>query len=67
MSKKVNSKNFEKVLDKFKNHLVELRKANEKDALKEFCSSLNNFFDELGNEDAFGTEGQLDPRGDKRN
>jgi len=67
MSKKVNSKNFEKVLDKFKNHLIELRDTKEKDALKEFCSSLNNFFDELSNEDAFGTEGQLDPRGDQRN
>ena len=67
MSKKINSKNFEKVLDTFKSQLIELREAKEKEALKEFCKSLNEFFDDLVGQDAFGTEGQLDPRGDQRN
>ena len=62
MSKKVTSKNFEIVLDNFKNYLIHLREQKEKAALKAFCVDLNNFFDELVSQDAFGTEGQLDPR-----
>ncbi len=33
---------------------------------KAFCLWLNTVLDNLGNEDAFGTEGQSDPRGDHR-
>jgi hypothetical protein len=36
------------------------------DACKAFCADLNAFLDELANQDAFGTEGQCDPRGDQR-
>lgn len=31
-----------------------------------FCDDLNRFLDALAEQDAFGTEGQLDPRGDQR-
>lgn len=31
-----------------------------------FADDLNAFLDELASQDFFGTEGQLDPRGDKR-
>ena len=31
-----------------------------------FCDDLNRFLDDLASQDAFGTEGQCDPRGDQR-
>ena len=34
---------------------------------KLFCGYLDDFLEELNGEDFFGTEGQLDPRGDRRN
>lgn len=37
------------------------------DATKAFCGELNDFLDKILNQDGFGTEGQLDPRGDHRN
>ena len=33
---------------------------------RQFCNDIDHFLDELMAEDAFGTEGQLDPRGDQR-
>lgn len=33
---------------------------------KEFADSFNAYLDQLASEDAFGTEGQCDPRGDGR-
>lgn len=36
-------------------------------AVRLFCRDLNAFLDGMANEDAFGTEGQCDPRGDQRN
>ena len=33
---------------------------------KESCKTVNRWCDELLAEDAFGTEGQCDPRGDQR-
>jgi hypothetical protein len=36
------------------------------EAAKAFCDDLNDFLDRLWESDAFGTEGQLDPRGDHR-
>lgn len=36
------------------------------DALKQWAIDLNAFLDGLLHQDAFGTEGQLDPRGDHR-
>lgn len=38
----------------------------DKDASKAFCTDLDKFLDELSSQDAFGTEGQCDPRGDQR-
>ncbi len=67
MSKKITEKNFELVLDNFKAQLILLRDSKEKNTLKSLCKDINNFFDELLSQDAFGTEGQLDPRGDQRN
>lgn len=63
MTKKITSKNYVKVLDNFKEWMNNLPK----EALKEMCKELNIFFDDLASEDAFGTEAQLDPRGDQRN
>lgn len=34
---------------------------------KEFLSSLNMIFDDMFENDVFGSEGQTDPRGDQRN
>jgi hypothetical protein len=63
MAKKVTAKNIGKVLDNFKNHVESL----EPDEKKQFANDLNSFLDELAGQDAFGTEGQCDPRGDQRN
>jgi len=35
--------------------------------LKLFCDEFNDLLDSWDENDAFGTEGQLDPRGDHRN
>lgn len=35
-------------------------------ATASFCDDLNNLLDDLSSQDAFGTEGQNDPRGDQR-
>lgn len=37
-----------------------------KDVGKLFCADLDRFLDQLSDQDAFGTEGQNDPRGDQR-
>ena len=36
------------------------------EATKAFCADFSDFLDRLSDEDAFGTEGQNDPRGDQR-
>lgn len=36
----------------------------DEDTQKEVCDGMNSWFDDQG--DMFGTEGQLDPRGDQR-
>lgn len=38
----------------------------DKSFAKQICFELNIFLDDLLNNDFFGTEGQLDPRGDHR-
>lgn len=35
-------------------------------ACRDFCHRLDAFLDDLASLDAFGTEGQCDPRGDQR-
>lgn len=60
--KKLTTKNYEQVLCK----LIEFMKGEEKESLKIFCQDLNSLIDQWANDDAFGTEGQLDVRGDQR-
>lgn len=66
MAKKVTSKNFEKVLDNLKEYYRNNVKG-DKESEKAFLNDFNMFLDELASQDAFGTEGQCDPRGDQRN
>src|SRR3990167_689683 len=62
VTSRVTSRNLLAVMDRLKQYAAttydEERQA--------FCDDLNRFLDELADQDAFGTEGQLDPRGDQR-
>lgn len=65
MAKKATPKNMGKVL----RGLADYVEASEKEypgTNGDFCASLNEFLDGLLDDDFFGTEGQLDPRGDQR-
>jgi len=62
MAKKVTIKNFSEVMDNIK-LLFEKSDIEEKEI---WCSDLNEMLDNQLNDDFFGTEGQLDPRGDQR-
>lgn len=62
MSKKVTSRNLAKVMENLTKYALETR---DKERWA-FCHDLNCFLDELASQDAFGTEGQRDPRGDTR-
>lgn len=62
MSKRVTSRNLAVVMAKLTVYALET----EDEARQAFCDDLNRFLDDLSNEDAFGTEGQCDPRGDQR-
>lgn len=66
MAKKATAKNFDKVLSNFKNYYDENVKGHAPSE-KAFMTDFNEFLDKLASDDAFGTEGQLDPRGDQRN
>ena len=61
--KKVTKKNYEKVVDKFDAYLKESFNNGDKDYQTNW---LNDLLDDLNYDDAFGTEGQNDPRGDQR-
>lgn len=61
--KKVTKKSFEKVIDNFKQLVLE----SDKEEKEQYISDFNDWLDEMHSNDAFGTEGQLDPRGDQRN
>jgi len=60
--KKVTAKNFEKVLDNMKEMFNDL----DQNYKKIMCNDLNDMLDMQFENDFFGTEGQLDPRGDAR-
>jgi hypothetical protein len=60
--KNVTSRNLALVMERLTKYALET----EDEARQAFCDDLNRFLDELANEDAFGTEGQCDPRGDQR-
>ncbi len=62
MKKKVTSRNLEVVMDRLKAYAMET----EDESRQAFCHDLDLFLDELAEQDAFGTEGQCDPRGDQR-
>jgi hypothetical protein len=60
--KRVTSRNLEIVMDRLKVYAMET----EDESRQAFCDDLNRFLDSLADDDAFGTEGQCDPRGDQR-
>ena len=64
MAKKriVTSRNLMAVMER----LTEYARETQDEARQAFCNDLNLFLDELAEQDAFGTEGQCDPRGDQR-
>lgn len=62
MKRKVTSRNLKVVMERLTQYALET----EDEARQAFCHDLNLFLDELESQDAFGTEGQLDPRGDQR-
>lgn len=59
--KKVTLRNYKKVLKNIEDHITE----DKKDA-QPMIDELNDMLDNLRSNDYFGTEGQLDPRGDGR-
>jgi len=63
MPKKVTKKNFTEVLLSIQQKFSEAGSEAEK---KVWSDSVNKMLDKLRDEDFFGTEGQLDPRGDNR-
>jgi hypothetical protein len=58
----VTTKNLDKVLA----NIAAMAKGSKEDG-KVLIEALNRMLDELLGDDFFGTEGQLDPRGDRRN
>lgn len=60
--KRVTSRNLEQVMERLTVYALET----EDESRQAFCDDLNRFLDELADQDAFGTEGQCDPRGDQR-
>lgn len=62
-AKRVTPRTLDAVMARFLAYVVGERDASARQA---YCDSLNTFLDDLLSEDAFGTEGQLDPRGDHR-
>lgn len=60
--KRVTSRNLRDVMDRLTKYAMET----EDEERQAFCDDLNRFLDDLAEQDAFGTEGQLDPRGDQR-
>lgn len=63
MSKKrVTPRNLSKVLK-----AIDEQMTGDKTSAKMFCDHFNLFLDDLDQDDFWGTEGQLDPRGDQRN
>jgi hypothetical protein len=60
--KKINKKNYIKVLEKMK----ELYESSDSYDKQIMCDDLNEMLDNQQSNDFFGTEGQRDPRGDQR-
>jgi hypothetical protein len=62
MMKKVTRRNFRRILQKIEQRFA----VDEKEVQEVWADALNRMLDELNGEDFFGTEGQLDVRGDNR-
>ena len=62
VSKRATAKNVVAVVRK----LADLIESEPRDQLSMWARDINQFLDGLADQDAFGTEGQLDPRGDQR-
>lgn len=62
-NKKATIKNFKQVA---LNIIEMFEKEDNKECKKFWVDSLNTMLDDMRDEDFFGTEGQLDPRGDNR-
>jgi hypothetical protein len=64
MAKKttVTSRNLAVLMERLTKYALET----EDESRQAFCDVLNRFLDDLAAQDAFGTEGQCDPRGDQR-
>ena len=60
--KKVTSKNLATVLIKLGGLVLDSLPEGQRD----FCTDFDRFLDDLASQDMFGTEGQIDPRGDQR-
>lgn len=58
--KKITPKNVRRILSKLADFI-------EENDDRIFCDDIGYFLDEQLDNDMFGTEGQCDPRGDKRN
>ena len=59
---KTTKKNYKEVLNNFINYLGE----QEDDYLEIFLQDIDDMLDKILADDGFGTEGQCDPRGDRR-
>jgi hypothetical protein len=62
MRHRVTSRNLKAVMERLTDYALQT----EGESRMMFCEDLNLFLDELAEQDAFGTEGQCDPRGDQR-
>ncbi len=62
----VKSKNTKQMRKAFNGFMDMIDKVNDPDLLKEVKAEFNDWLDEYLANDFFGTEGQLDPRGDQR-
>jgi hypothetical protein len=60
--KHVTSRNLLVVMDRLKTYAAQT----EDEERQAFCDDLDRFLTDLAEQDAFGTEGQCDPRGDQR-
>ena len=64
--KKTSAKTLKERSEAFVSYILDLHKHKDKDGVKFACEEFDNMLDTLHNEDFFGTEGQSDPRGDRR-
>jgi hypothetical protein len=64
MPKRVTKRNLLSVMAKLTEYAKDTM--TDKESCTAFCKDLDLFLNELAEQDAFGTEGQCDPRGDQR-